>query len=72
MEVRMWVFAGLMSRCEFVHCLVNSKSFLSVGSMVSSMILWSAVGGASLFWLAALQERILLLGRKEESRGLVC
>ena len=27
-------------------------------------------GGASLSWLAALQERILLLGGKEESRGL--
>jgi len=25
---------------------------------------------ASFFWSAALQERILLLGRKEESRGL--
>ena len=28
-------------------------------------------GGVLLFWSAALQERILLLGRKEESRGLL-
>ena len=25
-EVRKWVSAGPMSSCEFVHCLVNSKS----------------------------------------------
>ena len=34
-----WEFAGLKFRCEFIHCLVNSKSFLSVVSMVGIMLL---------------------------------